>query len=160
MFNLVTFLLQIFLIWVKIWIFLNDSNSNNNKIKIREKMSSCHIDFQHGDGKTLFSQHTNVHNSCCGNYAFMAEKKNITSVIQHPVMLWLEKIFLHGKSTTKHLQYNCLPLWHWKHTVKTDDGLRPTRSKALRAGLTTTDTEGTGDTVNSHIKESDNHFLI
>lgn len=40
-------------------------------------MSSCHIDFQHGDGKTLFSQHTNVHNSCCGNYAFMAEKKTL-----------------------------------------------------------------------------------
>lgn len=26
--------------------------------------------------KTLFSQHTNVHNSCCGNYAVMAEKKH------------------------------------------------------------------------------------
>lgn len=51
--------------------------------------------------KTLFSQHTNVHNSCDRNYVFMAEKKNITSVIQHPVTLWLEKIFLHGKKHNK-----------------------------------------------------------
>jgi len=50
--------------------------ATTTKIKIREKISSCHIDFQHGDGKNLFSQHTNVHNSCCGNYAFMAEKKH------------------------------------------------------------------------------------
>lgn len=27
--------------------------------------------------KTLFSQHTDVHNSSCGNYAFMAEKKTL-----------------------------------------------------------------------------------
>lgn len=134
MFNLVTFSLQIFLIWVKIWIFLNDSNSNNNKIKIREKISSCHIDFQHGE--MVKPSFPNIQMCIIPAVEIMLlwqKKKNITSVIQHPVMLWLEKIFLHGKNTTKHLQYNCLPLWHWKHTVKIDDGLRPTRSKALQS---------------------------
>lgn len=50
--------------------------------------------------KTLFSQHTYVHNSYSRNYAFMAEK-SITSVIQHPVMLWLEKTFYMVKDHNK-----------------------------------------------------------
>lgn len=63
------------------------------------------------------------------------QKKDITSVIQHPVMLWLEKIFLHGKGTqqSKHLQYNSLLLKHQKHMVKIDNGVKSTKYETTKS---------------------------
>lgn len=87
------------------------------------------------------------------------QKKNITSVIQHPVMLWLEKIFLRGKNTTKHPQYNSAALTlkaygedrRWRKTYK-----EPSSTGLFSQPLTVKAQER----LNSHIKESGNHFLI
>lgn len=79
--------------------------------------------------KTLFSQHTNVHNSCCGNYAFMAEKKILPLSFNILLCYGRKKSFYMVKNTTKHPQYNTLLLWHWKHMVKIDNGIKFTKSK-------------------------------
>lgn len=52
--------------------------------------------------KTLFSQHTNMHNSCCGNYALWQEKKTLP------------------------LSFNILLCYDWKksfYTVKTQQSI-------------------------------------
>lgn len=75
---------------------------------------------------TLFSQHTNMHNSCCGNYAFMAEKKTLPLSFNILLCYGWKKSFYMVKNTTRHLQYNSLLLWHWKHMVKIDNGIKST----------------------------------
>lgn len=108
MFNLGTFQLQIFLISVKIWIKkMTATTPPTTKIKTREKISSCHMDFQHGDGKKKKTSFPNIQMCIIPAVEIMSlwqkkkKQKNITSVIQHPVMLWLEKVFLHGKKHNK-----------------------------------------------------------
>lgn len=93
-----------------------------------------------------------MHNSCCGNYAFMAEKNNITSVIQHPVMLWLEKIFLHGKKHNKASSVQLFAALTLKAYGENRQWHKIYRAK-LKAILTTIDIQGTGNTVESHIKK-------
>lgn len=136
------------------------TTSTTTKIKTREKISSCHMDFQHGDGKNSFPNTQTCIIPAVEIMPLWQKKKTLPLSFNILLRYGWKKSFYMVKNTTKHLQYNSLLLWHWKHMVKIDNGIKSTKSKTLQAFVTTIDTEGTGDTVKSHIKESGNHFLI
>lgn len=127
------------------------------KIKIREKISSCHMDFQHGDGNLSFP---NIQMCIIPAVEIMLLWQKKTLPLSFNILLcydWKKSFYM---VKTQQSIFSTTLLWHWKHMAKIDNGIRPTRSEALQGYSHNQWHSRHRRYCDIHIKESGNHFLI